>query len=118
MKKQISIYSHFKRKTVDSSCSPSNPIDAETANVEVTNTSKYLGCSSLLFDIKNLERDSGKRPQIWEYPVNQRDEVIRAYLEMGPYQIHLGKYLLSDEKRPRRFQFSVLLGCLLQLVLF
>ncbi|CAH9143472.1 unnamed protein product [Cuscuta epithymum] len=100
MKKQTSIDSHFKRKTIDLSCSPSNSINAETPNVEVTNTSKYLGRSSLSFDIKNLERDPAKRPQIWEYPVNQRDEVIRAYLEMGPYQIHLSKYPLSVEGAP------------------
>nr|KYP39172.1 hypothetical protein KK1_039536 [Cajanus cajan] len=28
----------------------------------------------------SLERDPGKRPQIWQYPPNQTDEVRRAYL--------------------------------------
>jgi hypothetical protein len=27
-----------------------------------------------------LERDPGLRPQIWQYPLNQRDDVVRAYL--------------------------------------
>lgn len=35
------------------------------------------------FDIRNLERDPGKRPQIFEYPVDKRDEVRRAYLAYG-----------------------------------
>ncbi|QHN89037.1 Zinc finger MYM-type protein [Arachis hypogaea] len=33
------------------------------------------------FDLNSLERDPGKRLQIWQYHPNQRDEVRRAYLK-------------------------------------
>ncbi|GAV80151.1 Dimer_Tnp_hAT domain-containing protein, partial [Cephalotus follicularis] len=37
-------------------------------------------------DLSSLERDPGLRKQIYDYPVNQRDEIRRAYLRVGPYQ--------------------------------
>ena len=58
------------------------------------------------FDINSRERDPGLRTQIWEYPVNKRDEIRRAYLKDGPYQIQLSEYPISIEKHPRRFQYS------------
>ncbi|XP_058755986.1 uncharacterized protein LOC131629208 [Vicia villosa] len=59
-------------------------------------------------DIENsLERDPGKRPSMWEYPLNQMDEIRRAYLKWGPYQIQLEKYPLSGkEDHKRRFQYA------------
>ena len=55
-----------------------------------------------------LERDPGKRLQSWQYPPNQIDEVQRAYLKWGPYQMLLENYLLSSGKddHPRRFQYT------------
>ncbi|QHN91939.1 Zinc finger MYM-type protein [Arachis hypogaea] len=58
------------------------------------------------FDLNSLERDPGKRLQIWQYHPNQRDEVRRAYLKWGPYQKHLDNYPLSGTKHPRRFQYA------------
>jgi hypothetical protein len=52
-------------------------------------------------------RDPGKRPQIWEYPQNQRDEVQRFYVNEGPYQPYLTEYpLAGSEKHRRRFQYQ------------
>jgi hypothetical protein len=34
--------------------------------------------------IEFLQRDPGLRPQIWQYPPDQRDSVRRAYLMLGP----------------------------------
>jgi len=42
--------------------------------------------------IEFLERDPAKRPQIWQYPPNQRDVVKRAYLNLGPMQPLLQTY--------------------------
>ncbi|CAK8532870.1 unnamed protein product [Lathyrus sativus] len=54
-----------------------------------------------------LERDPGKRPSMWEYPVNQMDEIQRAYLKWGPYQMNLEKYPSSGkEDHQRRFQHA------------
>jgi len=36
-----------------------------------------------------LERDLGKRIQIWQYPLNHIDEVRMTYLKCGSYQMHL-----------------------------
>jgi len=54
-----------------------------------------------------LECDLGKRPQIRQYPPNQIDEVRRAYLKWGSYQMHLENYSLSTKDGyPRRFQYT------------
>jgi hypothetical protein len=37
-------------------------------------------------DIAHLSRDPSNRPQIWEYLVNQQDEIRRTYINLGPYQ--------------------------------
>lgn len=50
-------------------------------------------------DISSLERDLGLRPQMLDYPVNQRDEIRRAYLKVDPYQICLSKYPLSRSEK-------------------
>ena len=38
------------------------------------------------FDIFTLQRDPGLRPRIWEYYVNQRNEIRCAYLKVGPHK--------------------------------
>ncbi|XP_052304992.1 uncharacterized protein LOC18095741 [Populus trichocarpa] len=55
-------------------------------------------------DIAHLIRDPSNRPQIWEYPVNQQDEIRRAYINLGPYQPLMSEYPMTGEKHPRRFQ--------------
>jgi len=45
-------------------------------------------------NLKIFNNDSGKRPQIWQYPQNQIDEVQKTYLKCGSYQIHLETYFL------------------------
>ncbi|XP_059635401.1 uncharacterized protein LOC132277574 [Cornus florida] len=54
-----------------------------------------------------LERYPGLRRQIWDYPVEKRDEVHRAYIKAKAYQIMLSEYPLSGlEKHPRWFLSS------------
>jgi hypothetical protein len=61
-------------------------------------------------DISILQRDLGLHPQIWEYPINQHDEISRAYLKAGPFRwvpSSSSKYSFSgNEKNHRRFQSS------------
>ncbi|GJY92674.1 zinc finger MYM-type protein 1-like protein [Tanacetum coccineum] len=55
----------------------------------------------------DLERDPAKRKAMWDYSVNEREQVRRAYLHLGPYQIHLKEYPVKGRiKHPRRFQYS------------
>ena len=42
--------------------------------------------------VKFLQRDPGLRPQIWQYPPEQRDSVRRSYLLLGPMQPKLKEY--------------------------
>ncbi|GKC16194.1 zinc finger MYM-type protein 1-like protein [Tanacetum coccineum] len=44
----------------------------------------------------DLERDPAKRKAMWDYSVNEREQVRRAYLHLGPYQIHLKEYPAKD----------------------
>ena len=54
-----------------------------------------------------LERAIEKHIQIWQYPPNQIDEVQRAYLKWGPYQMHLENYSLSSkDDHLRRFKYT------------
>ena len=54
-----------------------------------------------------MERDPALRPQIWQYPPNQRDEVRRAYLRMGSNQPKRKKYkAIGKPGHKRRFQYS------------
>ncbi|GJU62117.1 zinc finger MYM-type protein 1-like protein [Tanacetum coccineum] len=58
-------------------------------------------------DSSDLERDPAKRKPMWDYPVNEREQVRRAYLDLGPYQIHLKEYPAKGiVKHPCRFQYS------------
>jgi ribosomal protein L22 len=59
------------------------------------------------FDIDSLEYDPGLRPQIWEYDVNYRDEIRRAYIRAGPYRPTVKDYPKSGkENHLRSFQPS------------
>jgi len=60
-------------------------------------------------DATSLQRDPGKRPQIWEFHVDLQDEMRRAYLRAGLCQPILKptKYPASGpENHHRRFQTS------------
>lgn len=48
--------------------------------------------TSINYDINSFERDPGKRQPIWDVPVDKRDEIRRAYIKAGPYQIILSEY--------------------------
>ncbi|KAK1408966.1 hypothetical protein QVD17_41154 [Tagetes erecta] len=47
-------------------------------------------------DLNNLERDPAKQKQMWNYPVDLREQVRRAYLSLGPFQLHLKEYPSND----------------------
>lgn len=54
-----------------------------------------------------LEPDLALRPQIWQYPPNQRDSVWRSYLLLGPMLPKLKQYKASGKKGDqRRFQYK------------
>ncbi|KAL6543005.1 hypothetical protein OROHE_010525 [Orobanche hederae] len=113
MGKSATIESFFKRKAVENSESSerdsghSNPTIPNCSNSDSTNPSSSRKIARIeSFDINSLERDPGLRPQIWDYPVEKRDEVRRAYIKAKPNQPIHSNYPKSNEKHPRSFQSS------------
>jgi hypothetical protein len=54
--------------------------------------------------VLEVERGPGLRCQIWEYPPDEHDQVVKAYMMHGPYQ--LVKYVYppsGSTKHPCRF---------------
>ncbi|XP_057729971.1 uncharacterized protein LOC130945257 [Arachis stenosperma] len=96
-RKQSKIDAIFKRKAADNigvqTNQPSNLILQEVQVSELSNltqnTHEHEAKVSRLekdVDISLLERDPGKRRPIWQYNVNERDKIRRAYIIAGPYQ--------------------------------
>ncbi|XP_060972576.1 uncharacterized protein LOC115696806 [Cannabis sativa] len=109
MKKSTTIDTFFKRKNVEVSTSKvsSNPsVDVDHNNSKNRPTKSLRLDIKEGFDINSLERDPGIRLPIWEYPPEKRDEVRRAYIKAGPYQIILSSYQKSEEAHSRSFQPS------------
>ncbi|CAL9019916.1 unnamed protein product [Prunus brigantina] len=109
MKKQPRIDGFFKRKHTEISAVISSVPDSniETVASENRSESPRIETTDNEVDNSSLERDPGLRPQIWNYPVNQRDEIRRAYINAGPYQPILSKYPKSGSvTHQRSFQSS------------
>jgi hypothetical protein len=51
----------------------------------------------------SLERDPGLCLQICEFPINQQDEIQRAYIKAGPYQPVLDYPFKESGNQRRRF---------------
>jgi hypothetical protein len=82
----------FEKKIYIDTSQPSEPTPS---NVEVM--VKQPQCASVYkepaliseqpltrIDIAHLIRDPSNHPQIWEYPVNQQNEIRRAYINLRP----------------------------------
>ncbi|KAM6553414.1 hypothetical protein CsatB_014176 [Cannabis sativa] len=109
MKKSTTIDAFFKRKNVEvstSDVSSNLSVDVDHQNSKNRPTKSLRLDIKEGFDINLLERDPGIRPLIWEYPPEKRDEVRRAYIKAGPYQIILSSYQKSEEAHSRSFQSS------------
>jgi hypothetical protein len=100
MGKPKTIDAFFKKKNADSN----SKMSSSTSNPQT------LAPVVESFDISTLQRDPGLRPQIWEYPINQRDEIRCAYLKLGPHRFipssSSGYPVSGIEKNRRRFQSS------------
>lgn len=113
MVKEKPIYEFFKRKrddpVVDEEQPPVlTPLIIGLEQMEDEDPALRPSVRPALFrGIEFLEGDPALRPQIWEYPSNQQDEVQRAYLKLGPMQPKLQNYKSSGPKgHQRRFKFS------------
>jgi hypothetical protein len=87
---------------MSSSASNSQTLALEQEQEQEQHHSKMPRIESI--DISTLQRDLGLRPQIWEYPVNQQDEIRHAYLKVGPYRwvpSSNSEYPFSDNEKNR-----------------
>jgi hypothetical protein len=108
MGKSNTILDYFKRKNAQS-------LNAQSSNVNVGDTSsptsdipkfenspkRFQRVDSNKFDINSLEFDSGLRCQIWEYDVNQRDEIRRVYIKVSSYRQLMKDYPKSGKKKKK-----------------
>ncbi|XP_059435181.1 uncharacterized protein LOC132168112 [Corylus avellana] len=94
---------HLKSPRVEDEEHPFESPIAETQEIHFK--SSKLNVNEV--DVSSIERDPGLRPPMWDYPVNRRDEIRRAYLKDGPNRFILTNYPLSGlENHPRCFQAS------------
>ncbi|KAK8293064.1 hypothetical protein V6Z12_D06G165100 [Gossypium hirsutum] len=107
--KSKTIESFFKRKSTKTTQSPSeaSQIEVPPSSFVLLNSdarpSKISRVEDEALDLSNLEREPGLRKQIYEYPINMRDEIRIAYIKAGPYQHILSEYLVSNSKQHSRY---------------
>ncbi|XP_061370261.1 uncharacterized protein LOC133312978 [Gastrolobium bilobum] len=103
MGKSATIDTYFKRKNSES-LSSSTP-NFELSNIETPSLkSPRIENKEVVKedDLASLERDPALRPPIWKFPINQQDEIRRAYLKLGPFQCKLQNYPFSGLEKNRR----------------
>lgn len=110
-RKLITIDSFFKRKesnnATTSGVNTSAQLLPNSPNPPIVDETRMKAIRCDVNEVYDIERDPGKRPKISDYPPEKRDEIRRAYLKVGPYQIRLTEYPKSgDSKHLRRFQES------------
>ena len=103
-RREKNILSFFKPKVSIPKSNTSSPSNVGTSILNEEPPSKYLRVE---FDDTNLEKGPGLRISIWRHPINQCDEVRRAYIKAGSYQPNFLEYPRSKlGKQYRRFQYA------------
>ena len=103
-KRRKTIFSFFKPREPTSTSEEHSP-----SNIDISNCNDQYSSKSqrVEIDVDSLERDPSIRIPIWQHPVNQRDEIRRAYIKMGPYQPIMPVYPRTESgQQYRRFQSS------------
>ena len=77
----------------------------ENADIPILENNHISQTQFQKVDLDSLDYDPGACKQIWEYHVNQRDEIRRAYIKNGLHQPRPEKYNQSG-KHNRSFQTS------------
>ena len=109
MSKSTTILNFFERKNlnnseviVDDARLPNPSIDvpvSENLQTEVPNLT--------IDESTGFVHDPGMCKQIWEYDANERDEIRRAYIKLGPYQPKLDDYKKTKfGSHSRKFKHS------------
>ena len=91
-KKFKGIGSFFKKISEGSSSGSHSSNLGPCENVVSQGFSSQREAYNQEFDTTTLERDPGLRHQISEYPINECDNIRRAYINFGAYQPQLSVY--------------------------
>ena len=109
LSKSTTILNFFKRKNLNNSEVIADDARLPTPSVDVPVS------ENLQTEVPNVTIDEstgfvcdpGMRKQIWEYDANERDEIQRAYIKLGPYQPKLDEYKKTKFGRhSRKFKYS------------
>ena len=88
-KREKTLFSFFKKKEAQEGNQPNNDIptasNVETSVLDLESPPTSHIIEQIDFDGTLIERDLGLRIQMWEYPVNRRDEIRRAYIKARAY---------------------------------
>ena len=109
MSKSTTILNFFKRKNLNNSEVIADDARLPTPSVDVPIS------ENLQTEVPNVTidestgfvRDPRMCKQIWEYDANERDEIRRAYIKLGPYQPKLDEYKKTKfGSHSRKFKHS------------
>ena len=104
MGKPKTIDAFFKKKDVcHSEVNTSPPATNIDTSIPEECPSKCPRIQPKEIDTTSLECDPGLCPQICEFPINQQDEIRRAYIKAGPYQPVLDYPFKESGNQRRRF---------------
>ena len=89
-KARNTLFSYYRKEYKDQSTSETN--SSSNINVPIPDespSSEPQIVESTQVDISYLERDPGLRFPMWSYPINERDNVRRAYIKLKTCQLKL-----------------------------
>ena len=105
-KPRSTLFSYYKKdqSTSESETNPSSSSNVPIPDVQPSSEPQIVESTEV--DISSLERDPGLRLLIWTYPVNEHDNVRRAYIKLKACQPKLENYPETLGKiQKRRFNY-------------
>ena len=109
MRKSTTILNFFKRKNLSNFevIADDARLPTPSVNVPVFENLQIEVLNVTIDKSTGFVRDPGMRKQIWEYDANERDEIRRAYIKLGPYQPKLDEYKKTKfGSHSRKFKHS------------
>ncbi|GAV82634.1 hypothetical protein CFOL_v3_26085 [Cephalotus follicularis] len=109
MVKPKTIDSFFQKKNIDNSESSTPPLVSDSTPVLEQRPYKSPRIETKEVFVTSLERDPGLRPLMWDYPINQRDEIRRIYITelYNPTCTVLGKIIEDGSTYSQRGEACV-----------
>ena len=108
-KARNTLFSYYRKESKDQSTSETN--SSSNINVLIPDeppSSEPQIIESTQVDISSLERDPGLRLPIWSYPINERDNVRRAYIIMSRLDyVYFSFYLIKFSRTVKIYLLDI-----------